>query len=696
MGRPGRLQPTFCIFFPLCGIILPIWLDSLKNIGDFLMKKTQIPPSDHNLYEVQTHAPGPMGSLPFQADWLRDTASGNVFGWTQDAAMGWSPEQLGKPEFLILSTQGGIRAPDGTPIALGYHTGHWEVGLLAQAAAEEIKHHNAIPFAGFVSDPCDGRTQGTTGMMDSLAYRNDAATVLRRLIRSLPTRRGVLGIATCDKGLPAMMMALAAQKSLPCVVLPGGVTLLPEQGEDAGKIQSLGARFAHGLLSLEEASALGCRACASPGGGCQFLGTAATSQVVAEALGLAVTHSALAPSGQPIWLDLAGRSARALIEMESNGITTSNILTEDSLHNAMTLHAAFGGSTNLLLHIPAIAHAAKLPRPTVKDWMRVNRQTPRLVDVMPNGPTGYGTVQVFLAGGVPEVMLHLRELNLLRLDARTVNGNTLGQALDEWEHSERRQKLREQLTRLDDINPDDVIMNPAKAHAHGLTSTITFLTGNLAPQGAVVKSTAIDPAVVDADGVYRKTGPARVFTSERIAIAAVKGLGTDPIRAGDVIILIGCGPLGTGMEETYQLTSALRYLPEGKTIALITDARFSGVSTGACIGHVGPEALAGGPLGRVRDGDIIQISIDRVNLEGRIDLVGENGLLFDPEEGTRLLAARPIHSELNPHPDLPEDTRLWAALQNVSGGTWGGCVYDVDKILEHLETSHVTDPASNQ
>lgn len=648
----------------------------MKNI------KAQYP--DKNLYDVKTHAPGPAGQLPFEADWLRDTASGNVFGWTQDAAMGWSPDQLGKPEFLILSTQGGIRAPDGTPIALGYHTGHWEVGLLVQAAAEEIKRHGAIPFAGFVSDPCDGRTQGTTGMMDSLAYRNDAATVLRRLIRSLPTRRGVLGIATCDKGLPAMLMALAAQKPLPCVIVPGGVTLLPEQGEDAGKVQSLGARFAHGLLSLEEASELGCRACASPGGGCQFLGTAATSQVVAEALGLAVTHSALAPSGQAIWLDLAGRSARALIEMESKRVTTKDILTEESLHNAMVLHAAFGGSTNLLLHIPAIAHAAKLPRPTVEDWMRVNRQTPRLVDVMPNGPTGYGTVQVFLAGGVPEVMLYLRELDLLRLEARTVNGNSLGEALDEWEGSERRQKLREQLTRLDGIDPDDVIMNPARARARGLTSTISFLTGNLAPQGAVVKSTAIDPAVVDADGVYRKTGPARIFTSERAAIAAVKGLGANPVRAGDVIILIGCGPLGTGMEETYQLTSALRYLPEGKTIALITDARFSGVSTGACIGHVGPEALAGGPLGKVRDGDTIQISVDRVNLVGRIDLIGENGQLFDAEAGARFLTLRPLHPDLGPHPDLPEDTRLWAALQTVSGGTWAGCVYDVDKILERL------------
>ena len=639
---------------------------------------------DEDIYDIRTHASGPTGQLPLGPEFLRQAPSGDIFGWTQDAAMGWNPSELGKKEFLILSTQGGLRSPDGSPIALGYHTGHWEVGLLVQAAAEELKAHNAIPFAGFVSDPCDGRTQGTAGMMDSLPYRNDAATVLRRLIRSLPTRRGVLGIATCDKGLPAMMMALATQRSLPCVIIPGGVTLLPDQGEDAGKIQSLGARFAHGLITLEEASELGCRACASPGGGCQFLGTAATSQVVAEALGLAVTHSALAPSGQPIWLDMARRSARALLEMEANQITTSNILTEDSLHNAMVTHAAFGGSTNLLLHIPAIARAAKLPPPTVEDWLRINRQTPRLVDALPNGPVGFGTVQVFLAGGVPEVMLHLRELGLLELNVQTVNGKTLGESLVEWERSERRQKLRERLKSLDDIDPDGVIMNPARARKRGLTSTIAFLTGNLAPQGAIIKSTAIDPSVVDADGVYRKTGPARVFTSERAAIAAVKGLSANPVKVGDVIALIGCGPMGTGMEETYQLTSALRYLPEGKTIALITDARFSGVSTGACIGHVGPEALAGGPLGKLRDGDTIQISVDRVNLSGSIDFIGEGDKHFSAGEGARILQSRPPHPNLQPNPELPEDTRLWAALQNVSGGTWGGCVYDVEKIIQQL------------
>jgi xylonate dehydratase len=272
----------------------------------------------------------------------------------------------------------------------------------------------------------------------------------------------------------------------------------------------------------------------------------------------------------------------------------------------------------------------------------------------------------------------------LKLDVLTVNGKTLGESLENWEQSDRRQKLRERLKEVDDIDPDDVIMNPTKARERGLTSTITFITGNLAPEGAVIKSTAIDPGVLDEDGVYRKIGPARVFTSERAAIAAVKGLSENPVKAGDVIALIGCGPMGTGMEETYQLTSALRYLPEGKTIALVTDARFSGVSTGACIGHVGPEALAGGPLGKLRDGDTIRIIVDCVGLSGKIDLIGEGDRRFDPEQGARILSGRQAHPDLQPNPDLPDDTRLWAALQNCSGGTWGGCVYDVDQILKQL------------
>jgi putative YjhG/YagF family dehydratase len=570
-------------------------------------------------------------------------------------------------------------------VALGYHTGHWEIGLLMQAAAEEFGRLGAIPFAGFVTDPCDGRTQGTLGMMDSLPYRNDAAIVLRRLMRSLPTRAGVMGVATCDKGLPAMLLALAGQRDLPSILVPGGVTLPPSEGEDAGKVQTLGVRFAQGEITLEKAAELGCRACGSPGGGCQFLGTSATSQVVAEALGLSLLHSALTPSGQPIWLDMARRSAQALAALEAVGLTTGDLLTEDALHNAMVVHAAFGGSTNLLLHIPALAHAAGLRIPDVADWQRINAVVPRLVDVLPNGPVGHPTVRVFLAGGVPEVMLHLRELGLLRLDALTVHGHSWGEMLDIWQASERRRMLRSHLLASDGIDPDDVIMAPARARQRRLTSTVTFPQGNLAPEGAVVKSTAIDPRVLDADGVYRKVGPARVFTSEAAAIAAVKGQEDTPIRPGDILVLMGRGPLGCGMEETYQITSALKHLPWGKEVALITDARFSGVSTGACIGHVGPEALAGGPLGRVREGDTLQIVIDTVRLTGSVDLVGHDGARYNPAEGAAVLAARSPHPGLAPDPDLPADTRLWAALQQASGGIWRGCVYDVERITQVLE-----------
>src|SRR6266571_643094 len=226
---------------------------------------------DASLYDIRSKAPGPQGALPITPQMLIERPSGDLFGWSQNAGMGWNPATLGRKEFLILSTHGGIRAADGTPIALGYHTGHWEVGLLMEAAAKELKSRGAVPFAAYCTDPCDGRTQGTTGMFDSLAYRNDAASVFRRLIRSLPTRSGILGVATCDKGLPAMMMALAAMHDLPCVLVPGGVTLLAEGGEDAAVVQSIGARFAHHQISLEAAQENLCRACASPGGGCQFL-----------------------------------------------------------------------------------------------------------------------------------------------------------------------------------------------------------------------------------------------------------------------------------------------------------------------------------------------------------------------------------------------------------------------------------------
>jgi putative YjhG/YagF family dehydratase len=637
-----------------------------------------------DIFSLRTRGDGPAGSLPITEQMLLNSPSGDLFGLTQNAGMGWNPAEVGRKQFLILSTQGGLRAPDGKPIALGYHTGHWEIGLLVQAAAEEFRALKTIPFAGFCSDPCDGRTQGTTGMFDSLPYRNDAAVIFRRLARSLPQRVGVLGIATCDKGLPAMMMAVAGLHDLPCVVVPGGVTLPAADAEDAGTVQTLGARFAHGLISLERAAELGCRACGSPGGGCQFLGTAATSQVVGEALGLSLPHSALAPSGQPVWLDMARRSARALHQLDERKLKVRDILTSASIDNAMVLHAAFGGSTNLLLHIPAIAHAAGLQRPSVSDWISVNRRVPRLVSVLPNGPIHHPTVRVFLAGGVPEVMLHLRRLNLLHTDALTATGKTLDENLDWWEKSERRKRFRDLLHELDGVDADEVIFPPDKARERGLTATLVFPRGNLAPEGSVVKATAIDPSVVDADGVYRKEGPARVFVSEKAAMAAIK---EGRIKSGDVLVLAGAGPMGTGMEETYQLTGALKHLPFGKQVVLLTDARFSGLSTGACIGHIGPEGLAGGPIGKLLDGDLVRVVIDRNSMEGSVDLVGEGERRFTPEEGENILARRSVRKDLAPNPALPEDTKFWAALQLASGGTWAGCVYDPERIIAALNAA---------
>ena len=636
---------------------------------------------------VSTHALGPAGQLPITAEMLLNQPSGNLFGLSMNVGMGWDPARVLGPEVLILSTHGGVRAPDGSPIALGFHTGHWEVGLLVAEAARELTSLAAVPFAGACTDPCDGRTQGTTGMLDSLPFRNDAAIVLRRLMRSLPTRAGVLGVATCDKGLPAMMMAIAASGDIPTVLIPGGVTLLPENGEDAGKVQTIGARFAQQQITLQHAAEMGCRACATPGGGCQFLGTAATSQVVAEALGLALPHSALGPSGHPVWLDAATRSARAVLRLRELGIGTSDVLTTAAVENAMVVHAAFGGSTNLLLHLPAIAHAAGLERPSAKDWASTNRQVPRIVDALPNGPGNYATVQVFLAGGTPEVMLHLRRAGLLNTSAITVTGDTLGSNLDWWEQSERRHAMRKNLLVRDGIDPDNVIMTPDVARSRGLTSTVCFPHGNLAPEGSVIKSTSIDPTLIDADGTYHHIGPAKIFLTEASAIQAIKD---NQVHAGDVMVLICSGPAGAGMQEIYQITSALKALPFGKHVAVLTDARFSGVSTGACIGHIAPEALAGGAVGKLLDGDQIEIAIDRTNLTGSVNLIGDSQGTYSVEEGARQLAARPSRSDLKPHASLPADTRLWAALVQASGGIWGGCIYDVEAIVAQLERGRTT------
>ncbi|CAK8742216.1 D-xylonate dehydratase YjhG [Sodalis praecaptivus] len=358
---------------------------------------------------------------------------------------------------------------------------------------------------------------------------------------------------------------------------------------------------------------------------------------------------------------IASASARAALQLIRKGITTKAILTYKAIENAMMVHAAFGGSTNLLLHIPAIAHQAGCRIPTVEDWIRINKKVPRLVSVLPNGPVYHPTVNAFMAGGVPEVMLHLRSLGLLHEEVMTVTGNTLKENLDWWQNSDRRQQFKDLLRKQEHVEPDDVIMSPEQALKRGLTSTITFPVGNIAPEGSVIKSTAIDASVVDKEGIYYHKGIAKVYLSEKAAIYDIKH---DKIKAGDILVIIGVGQSGTGMEETYQVTSALKHLSYGKHVSLITDARFSGVSTGACIGHVGPEALAGGTIGKLRTGDIIEIKIDCRQLQGEVNFLGAGTeeTLPSREEVTDILNNRSTHPDLMPDPELPDDTRLWALL----------------------------------
>jgi xylonate dehydratase len=611
-------------------------------------------------------SPGPEGSLDYTEEDLLNRPSGDLFGVSQNAGMSGKGDGATDPNMVIMSTLGGWPGA-----ALGAHTGHNELYKLVEIAAREFSRLGQLPFALHTSDTCDGRTQGTIWANISLASRNVIYKSLATQLRGIPCAEGVLGIATCDKGLPAMTMLIASLRqfpgNLPGIIVPGGVTLPPEEGEDAGTIQSLGARFAKGLVNLEQAQDLGCKACATPGGGCQFFGTAATAQAVAEAMGLALPHSALAPSGFDIWTDLARDSARAIVEMRQNGVGVKDILTEASIRNAMVIHAAMGGSTNLLLHIPAIAHAAGLPRPTREDFQEINLKAPRIVDCLPTGV--HPTVRVFMAGGVPEVMLHLAELGLLELDAKTVTGKSVGENLDAWRTSDRRRVLRERLLAEDGVDPDDVILPPSKARQMGFTSTVAYPTGNIAPEGSVVKATSIHPRLLDADGVYHKVAPCRTFTSESKAIQAVK-YGT--IQPGEVIVIMCRGPLAAGMPETYEVTAAIKGVPELSDCALITDARFSGVTTGPCFGHVSPEALAvGAPLGKLLDGDMIEIKLDTKTMICSINALVD-------------LDSRPTRTDLERDPNLPDFIRQWALVQNLSGGVWGGCVEDINLLENHL------------
>ena len=377
-----------------------------------------------------------------------------------------------------------------------------------------------------------------------------------------------------------MLMALAGSRDLRVVAVPGGVTLPPTDGVDAGAVQTIGARFAHGQLTLEEAAELGCRACASPGGGCQFLGTAATSQVVAEALGLTVPHAALAPSGQPIWLDVARRSARAVAapgRARPCHARTSSPTPRSGMPWSCT--RPFGGSTNLLLHVPAIAHAGRTAAPRIDDWLDVNRRVPATGGRAAERAASHRARvpgRRRARGDAAPAAISACWISMRRPPAGAPPRATCSTGGPD---SERRRAVRDRLrasrrrARRRHHEPG------ARPQRRGLTSTVAFVRGNLAPEGRHREEHGDrSRRSSGADGVYRLTGAARVFTSERAAIAAIKSTGPDRIAAGTVIVLAGRGPMGAGMEETYQVTSALKHLDVGTTRRAASPTRGSRAS----------------------------------------------------------------------------------------------------------------------
>ena len=650
--------------------------------------------------------------LPLTEQDYRKAPSGHLFARSQLVAMGADPSKTGNPEVAIITTQGGFALHDGTPIAYGAHTGNHEIWRQTVAAAKRFSALGVLPRSAYVSDPCDGMTQGTTGMFDSLSWRNDAAVVMGRQIRSFVLADRVMSIGTCDKAIPALLMALASHGKYPGIHVNGGVSLPPSQGRNAGTIQAVGTEVSQGILSLDAANREGCMACGIKGlgGGCQFLGTAATNQVIAEALGITLPHTALLPAGQQIWLDTAEQSAEALNALAKSGKTIRDIMTADAFYNAMVVHAAFGGSTNLFLHIPAIMFNLGLERPTVDGWEEVNNDVQRVVSVLPNGPVHHPTIRVFLAGGVPEVMLHLRNAGKIKEDALTVTGEPWGEILDAWEKCDRRGQLREHLKEKDGVDPDDVIMPIEKARSSGITTTICFPKGNIAKEGSFCKSTAIHPAFCEPDGSYRHLGQVKFFTSEQETMDAIKGIGKRKVEHGDIVVLAGYGPRGACLPELFQVTGALKQTLQNvdllapdtpkddlealraiclkKKITFLTDGRFSGVSTGACIGNISPEAIdERGFFGRLRDGDWVEVIIPAAGGKATLNMIGHKDTASEDRcvaKGNDILRKRRIHPDVKPHAEMHPDGRLWGILQAAGGGSWSGCVYDVEAIEKLL------------
>ncbi|MGQ9732342.1 MAG: dihydroxy-acid dehydratase [Candidatus Zipacnadales bacterium] len=535
---------------------------------------------------------------------------------------GWTRRDLGKPLVVIESSAGDS------------HPGSVHLGELCSAIWDGIMEAGGRPSRYICTDACDGITQGTDAMDLSLCIREIIALATELHVRSA-LADGVLLVSACDKAIPGHLIA-AARLGIPALHFPGGSMSRGAGDMSLDKIGDLMADLQRGKVSEEEYQQWIDEACPGPGA-CQFLGTANTMQVMAEALGLALPGTALAPTSSYYQRRRAVEAGNQIIRLIERGLTVDQVLTQQAIENAMVVHAAFAGSSNALLHLPALARTLGL-RCTLEMFQEANDRTPWIVNVRPSGR--WDANLVWMAGGVPRVMDELRDW--LHLDALTVTGKTVGENLDDLQQSGYfdRQPLHLAnygLTCRDVIASVDEPLAPRGG--------ITILKGNIAPEGAVIKEAAVRPKA------RRFCGPARVFDCQEDAIAAIFA---GRAKAGDAVIIRFEGPRGSGMPEQFYVTKAISSDEElSRTMVLITDGRFSGASGGPAICHVCPEAAAGGPIGVLRDGDWIEMDIDAKSL----NMIGEGDRPCSVEDGSRILDRR-----LRESPPLPPPKQEWALL----------------------------------
>ena len=537
---------------------------------------------------------------------------------------GWKPEELGLPQIIIESTFGDS------------HPGSGHLDKLVEKARQGIKDANGHGARYFTTDICDGESQGTDGINYSLASREMIANMIEIHANATPFDGGVF-ISSCDKGMPGNLIGMA-RVNIPSIMVTGGTM---SAGPDLLTLEQLGmysAKYERGEIDEDKFNWAKQNACPSCGA-CSFIGTASTMQIMAEALGLTLPGSALLPAESPDLLDYAYRAGKRSVELAKEGLKPSDIVTAKSFENAILVHAAISGSTNALLHIPAIAHEYGITI-TGEDFDRLHRGALYLLDVRPAGrwPAEF----FYYAGGVPRIMEEIKDV--LNLDVMTVTGKTLGENLEELKKNGFYEKCQSWLDKANqkyglDLKREDIIRS--KDHPIGNKGSIAILKGNLAPEGAVIKHTACPKEM------FKTVLRARPFDSEEECLDAVLH---HKVEKGDAVFIRYEGPKGSGMPEMFYTSEAISSDPElGRAIALITDGRFSGASTGPVIGHCSPEAQAGGPIALVEEGDLIEIDIEKRKLA----IVGIAGKRMSEDEVNKVLEER----KKNWKPKTPKYTK---------------------------------------